>query len=338
MQDKKNACIVGYGAIGPIHAKAIADSDYAKLYAVCDCIPERADKGAGLYNARAMYDFEEMLTDENIDVVHICTPHYLHKDMAIKALTSGKNIVLEKPVSMTISEFSQLKEFYKTCDKKACAMFQNRTNASIRMMKDLIDNDKTLGKMLGISGFVTWSRNEAYYNSEDWRGKWTTEGGGVLINQTIHTLDLIDWLGGGIKSVKSSMSNKNLSMIEVEDTVDALFVMNNGCHGVFFATNNFGVDSSVKIEITFENAILRYADSRLYKITDDVEILANDTQAEAGKAYWGNGHRYVINQFYNALINNSDDYMDLTTAFHSAKAMFAIYRTEVSRNEKWIEI
>jgi len=100
MENKKNACVVGYGAVGPIHAKSLAKSEYANMYAICDCIPERADKGARLYGAKAIYDFDEMLTDKNIDVVHICTPHYLHKDMAIKALSAGKNIVLEKPIAM----------------------------------------------------------------------------------------------------------------------------------------------------------------------------------------------------------------------------------------------
>lgn len=338
MENKKNACVVGYGAVGPIHAKSLAKSEYANMYAICDCIPERADKGARLYGAKAIYDFDEMLTDKNIDVVHICTPHYLHKDMAIKALSAGKNIVLEKPIAMSLSEIDELEAFYKTCDKKACVMFQNRTNESAEKLKEIIENDKSIGKMLGISGFVTWHRDEEYYNSEEWRGKWATEGGGVLINQTVHTLDLIDWFGGGIKAVKSSMSNKKIGMIEVEDTVDALFVMNNGCHGVFYATNNFDVNSSVKIEVAFENATFRYADSRLYKITDEVEILANDTQGTGAKAYWGNGHMYVINRFYNALVNNSDDYIDLTTGLHSARVMMAMYQTEVERKIQWIEV
>lgn len=335
----KNACVVGYGAVGPVHSEAISKSEYANLYAVCDILPERADKAAELYGAVALYRFDDVLADENIDVVHICTPHYLHKEMAIKALEAGKNIVLEKPVAMSIEEIDELEKVYRKSDKKACIMLQNRTNNSVAKMKELIDGDKTLGKMLGISGFLTWFRDAAYYESEPWRGKWETEGGGLLINQAIHLVDMLDWLGGGIKAVKSSISNKSLDEIEVEDTADALFLLNNGTKAVFYATNAFSVNSPFRVEVVFENATLRYADSRLYKITDDTaEMIITDKQSETGKKYWGSGHSNVINKFYYALDNGSDDYMDLTEGLHSARVMLAMYNDKKTERKDWIEL
>lgn len=335
----KNACVVGYGAIGPVHSEVLSKSGYADLYAICDIIPERADEGAKKYGVKALYSFDDVLADENIEVVHICTPHYLHVQMAIKALEAGKHIVLEKPVGMLLSEIDELEAIYKKTDKKACIMLQNRTNNGMVKMKELIENDKTLGKMLGLSGFITWSRDDGYYKSEEWRGKWATEGGGLLINQAIHMVDMLNWIGGGIKSLKSSISNKLINTIEVEDTADALFVLNNSVRGVFYASNAHSVNSPFLVEAAFENALLRYADSRLYRITEEnCEVLAYDNRAEIGKKYWGNGHANVINKFYYSLENGGDDYIDLTEGLHSARVMLSMYGDKKVERKEWIKL
>jgi len=279
-----------------------------------------------------------MLTDENIDVVHICTPHYLHKDMAVKALKAGKNIILEKPAAMTLEELSELEEAYKASDKKACIMLQNRTNNSVAQMKNLIDNDGTLGKMLGIAGFMTWHRDENYYKTEDWRGKWETEGGGLLINQAIHMIDLLDWLGGGIEEIKCSLSNFVNDAIAVEDTAHMTMKFKNGTTGVFYATNGFSTDAPFRIEIIFENGTLRYADSRLYRIDTEVEVVTTDSQNAKGKKCWGSGHKGVIEKFYYALENNLEDYLDLTEGVHSSKLMLSMYKESVEKGKEWIKI
>lgn len=335
-----NVCVVGFGAIGPVHAKAAARSEYAACYAICDCLKERADKAAKLYGAKAYYNFEDVLADKNIDVIHICTPHYLHKEMAVSALKAGKNIVLEKPAAMTLSELSEMEEVYKMSDKKACIVLQNRMNTSVAEMKRLIKEDKSLGKMLGIAGFMTWRRDGEYYKRDSWRGRWATEGGALLINQAVHMIDLIDWLGGGIKSVKSSISNKSLDgIIETEDTSDSLFIFKSGVHGVFYATNAFGADSPFRIEAVFENATLRYADTRLYKIENGVKIIAEDFATDiCGKKCWGGGHARVINDFYNALINGGEDYIDLKDGLHSAKVMLSMYKDKNPERKDWVNI
>ena len=335
-----NACIVGFGAIGPVHAKAAARSEYAKCYAICDIVKERADKACAMYGAKAFYSFDEAIKDKNIDVVHICTPHYLHAEMAEKALLNGKNIVLEKPAAMSLEELSRLEEVYKRTDKRACIMLQNRTNTCIEKMRSMARNDTSLGKMLGIAGFMTWSRGEEYYKKDAWRGKWATEGGALLINQAVHIIDLIDLLGGGIKAVKSSISNKSLNgIIEAEDTCDSLFLFENGMRGVFYATNAFCVDSPFRIELVFENAALRYADTRLYRIDNDVKIIAEDfVVGLGGKRCWGGGHAKVIDDFYNALLNGTNNYIDLADGLHSARVMLSMYSDRTIRNDAWIKI
>ena len=175
-------------------------------------------------------------------------------------------------------------------------MLQNRTNNSIVKMAELIKNDKSLGKMLGIAGFLTWHRTPEYYMHDDWRGKWKTEGGGLVINQAVHIVDLLNLLGGKIKSVTASMSNKSLpGVIEVEDTADAFFEFENQMRGCLYCTNAYPPSSPFRIEINFENALLRYADNRLYKITDDnAQVLAFDNTTLYGKSYWGSGHMRAV--------------------------------------------
>lgn len=335
-----NACIVGFGAIGPVHARAAARSEYAKCYAVCDIAVERADKAAALYGAKAFYSFDDVIDDKNIDVVHICTPHYLHAEMAQKALLSGKNIVLEKPAAMTLAELSRLREVYERSGKKACIMLQNRTNTCIEKIKSMVENDGSLGKMRGIAGFMTWRRDEEYYKRDSWRGKWATEGGALLINQAVHVIDLIDLLGGGIKAVKSSLSNKSLNgIIEAEDTCDSLFLFENGMRGVFYATNAYCTDSPFRIEIVFENATLRYEDTRLYRIDDEVKVIAEDfVVGTGGKKCWGSGHAKVIDDFYKALSKGKGDYIDLKDGLHSAGVMLSMYGGRDIQSSDWIKV
>ncbi len=330
----KNACVVGYGAIGPIHVSAIKKCEYASLYGICDNNPEKLNLAKKECDCAVFSDFNEMLKDENIDVVHICTPHYLHKDMAVAALRSGKDVVLEKPLTLNKEQLRELCEL-KT-DKKICAMLQNRTNQSVVTLKNIIDNDKSIGKLIGISAFLTWQRTPEYYNADEWRGKWKTEGGGLLINQAVHTLDLVDWLGGGIKSIKASISTKKLGdVIEVEDTADALLEMNNGAGGLFYASNAYTNSTPPRVELNFENVTFRYADERLYKITNDnVSIIEQDNNIPEGKQYWGCGHKKVINEFYKVLSGEKGSYITLEDAIHVMKVLFAFYESGKNNSNK----
>lgn len=330
-----NACIIGYGIIAPLHAKAINSLENGNIYGVCDIIKERADEGAKNHNAKAFYSYDDVLLDENIDVVHIATPHYLHADMAIKALKFGKHVVLEKPLTMLKEEFNNLLKVYKKSDKKVCAVFQNRMNKSVQMLKDIVEEDKSIGKLLAISGSVRWMKTREYYEHDAWRGKYATEGGGVLINQAIHTLDLVTYFGGEVDSVCASKSNKSFKdIIEVEDTVDAIIWFKSGAKASFYATTGYSVNQPVQLELNFENATFRYADNRLYKIANgECTYLCGDYAETPGKSYWGGGHKHVIYDFYNA-IENGGEYIDIFDCQRAMNTMFAIYESAKNDSKK----
>lgn len=343
----KNACIVGYGSIGPVHAHAIDLCDDATLYAICDIDKEAADKGAKEHNSKAIYSFEEAVKDPSIDVIHICTPHYLHAQMAMDAIANGKDVVLEKPAAMTKSEFEKLYEFYLNHDKKILVCFQNRSNPCVKMMKELFDNDKTLGELKGITGTLRWCRMRDYYDRAEWRGTWDYEGGGVIINQSSHLVDMMLLFGGSPEGVKASISTKMLEdAIEVEDTADALFFFENGLRASFFATNTYSSNLPYELELSFENSILRYADNFLYRIDKGKmpEVICSDNKNHPGKDYWGSGHQTVINDFYMSLEGKGNDFLSIDKALSSTYALYAMYesakyngkKTEIKKDKlKW---
>ncbi len=312
-----NACIVGFGCIGPVHAISIKYTDCATIYAICDINKERADKGAQEYGAKAYYDYDECLKDENIDVVHICTPHYLHFEMVRKALEAGKQVICEKPVTMKKEEFKILMESYDI--SKVFPIIQNRTNPCVVKMLELI-SENDYGKIKGVKGIVTWHRDETYYNSEEWRGKKATEGGGALINQSVHTLDLMMLFGGKATCVEATMKNYSLkNVIEVEDTVDAHILYENGATGILYATNAYAGNSAPQFEIVFENAILTYLDRKLFV---NGELVCEDGDGFIGKSYWGKGHANTISGFY-----TGKSKLTLADIKNTMDTMFAIYES-----------
>ncbi|GAA0375572.1 Gfo/Idh/MocA family oxidoreductase [Paenibacillus motobuensis] len=337
-----NAVIIGCGAIGPIHAEAITNSDAAHLYGVCDVLPERAEALALRYGCRAFTSYAQVLADEAVHSVHICTPHYLHAEMAVQAAAAGKQILLEKPIAMNVLEARAVSNAVRTAGVSCCAILQNRLNPCIEAAKSLID-DGSYGKLLGIKAFLTWKRTAEYYVSADWRGKWATEGGGLLINQAVHMLDLLYYLGGEVEAVKGHIDTRVLQeVIEVEDTAEATFYYKDGKRGWLYATNGYSEDSPFFIEMHLEQGVLRYIDNKLIlKSNGEEQILADDMQcskSSIGKAYWGSGHAKLIDQFYQTLAGHLGSYSSLQDAAYSMGILDAIYASSNNDRREMIEL
>ena len=324
-----NICIVGFGSIGPVHAQALKNIDNVNIYAVCDINRDKADRGAKENSCKAYYDIDDALKDGNIDSIHICTPHYLHYEMIEKSVLAGKIVVVEKPVTMTKDEFSLLMKKYSNAP--VYPVFQNRTNAAVAKLKSLISDTDANGRLLGIKALQLWHRDEAYYRHDKWRGTQKYEGGGVLINQAIHTLDLIGYLGGGFESVKASSCNYSLeNVIEVEDTVDARFVMKNGSIACFYATNSFPFDTPVQIDMYFEKKTYSYTNGKLFC---DNKVIAENDANHIGKTCYGTGHIKLFDSVYNGV----GDCVLLKDVENTMYGMFALYES-AKNNGKEIEI
>lgn len=307
-------CIVGFGAIGKLHAEHIVSTENAQLYAVCDIQKDSLDKASEKYDVVTYNDYDTCLDDENIECVHICTPHYLHFEMIEKALAKGKYVVCEKPVVMTKEELDKLYNLQGA--DRVCVVMQNRLNPCVIKMKEIISSG-ILGGVKAIKGIVTWERDADYYGSSPWRGKWATEGGGVLINQSIHTLDLMCYLAGEVNNVRSVMSNFSLPSIEVEDSCMARLEFKSGAVGVFFATNAYGANSPVELEVSLQKCKMRYIDGKLYV---NGEFAEEDARTVIGKNYWGMAHRKIFEKFYNdGICFGIDDVKN------TMKTMFSMY-------------
>ena len=313
----KKVCIVGYGAIGPVHARALEHVKQAVLHAVCDINPERRKTCQESYDVAAYEDFDRMLQDTEIDSVHICTPHYLHYEMVRKALEAGKDVVVEKPVTMTGAELNSLLRLDGA--GRVCVVLQNRLNPCIEKLKDLVQ-DGQLGRVRAVKAVLTWHRDKAYYAQDEWRGRWETEGGGLMINQAIHTFDFFSYLVGDIVAVRANMCNFSLEdVIEVEDTCTAYVKFEDGVKGIFFASNGYEDNSAPFMEVVFDQGVVRYMDNQLWH---EGRMLAEDVPPVIGKSYWGSGHERLIRRYY-----DEGKYFSVTDAANTMAAMFAMYES-----------
>lgn len=311
----KKVGIVGYGNIGPIHAKALETVETARLYAVCDINAIRRSLCSKMYGTIEYEDYDEMLRDECIDSVHICTPHHLHFAMIKKALEAGKDVVVEKPITMTKEEFVALQKI-KGVEKVAVVM-QNRLNPCVQKLKNIVQS-KEFGLVKATKAILTWHRDKEYYEQDGWRGKWATEGGGLLINQAIHTLDLFSYLVGDIRNVKAHLCNYSLQeIIEVEDTLSAYLEFDNDVKGIFFATNAYSENSDIIFEIVFEKGIARYIDKQLWI---EGTLVEEDKKSTAGKTYWGSGHEEMLRNYY-----DKHQYFSVSDVANTMNVMFAVY-------------
>lgn len=318
--------IVGSGSISRTHAEALKELDLTKIECFCDTDIDKARLRAEVYGGRVYSDLDLMFEKEDIDVLHICTPHYLHVPMAIKALKKGVNVLMEKPPAISYDQYNELKSLVDS-DKgaKLGICFQNRYNEAVAEAKRILEAN-TLGKVLGARAIVTWSRGGKYYTASGWRGQLDKEGGGVLINQSIHTLDLITYLLGPPESVSAASSNFHLqNVINEEDTISA-YLKYSDKSVIFFATTANTVDCPILLELFCEKGSLRLENNTLtVRCSDGKKSFKDYTTESVGKSCWGSSHAKLIFDYYDSLINKKDFPVTLDTTLPSFNTMMAIY-------------
>ncbi|WP_379127222.1 Gfo/Idh/MocA family protein [Paenibacillus sp. sgz500958] len=334
--NERGVAIIGCGAIFPLHAQAVSEIEGARLLEVVDLDAAKAEHWADEYGCSWSSDYRTLLNRTDIHLVHLCTPHYLHADMAADFLQAGKHVLTEKPIA---SEMGAAERMIDAAQQSACQLgvvFQNRYNDPSQHIKQIIASGE-LGQLICMKGIVTWHRDEAYYRQSSWRGRWDTEGGGVLINQTIHTLDLLQWFGGEIASVQGSVSNDSLAdVIEVEDSAHAAIFFNNGVRGLFYATNAYLANSPVELELVFEHGTLTQRRDCLYLWKDGREIMLCEPieGTGKGKSYWGTSHSRLIQDFYAHIMDGRKFWIDGSEGLKALKLVKEIYHSSRQRDRK----
>jgi predicted dehydrogenase len=363
--------LAGCGCIAPLHIGGLAALPDISLVGLAD--PD-AQAMANLIQASpgeirrlstsqlaCCADLAQLLAEAAPEVVHICTPHYTHVPLAGLALARGCHVLLEKPPAISLADLADLAAAVRQSTARLGICFQNRFNRSSLQARQLLDAG-VAGPVRAARAFVTWRRDEAYYRQADWRGRWTTEGGGVMINQAIHTLDLLIWLAGQPLSVSGQIANRHLrAIIEVEDTAEMTLRLAGGATAVFYATTAYGGDAPVFLEldcgalrIRIEGDCLTLQDgegnplpsARQRRLLDEAAEAAPVPPAyaagwadaksarRAGKSCWGQGHQRLIRAFYHSLEPDAPAFpIDLDSGSLALKALLALYEAAASDRE-----
>jgi len=237
-EGKVSLALIGVGNIGNLHLQNIQKLDQVELAAVCDIVPEKAKTASETWGCPAYTDSQTLLEDHICDAVLIATPHYDHTTIGIAALEEGYHVLVEKPISVHKADCERLiaaheRAAHKDKNLVFAAMFNQRTDPHYQKIKQLVEAGE-LGRFLRISWIITdWFRTENYYASGGWRATWAGEGGGVLLNQCPHNLDLLQWICGIPTRVQGFCCIGKRHGIEVEDEVTAYLEFPDGCTGVF---------------------------------------------------------------------------------------------------------
>lgn len=305
--DKLRTGIIGCGKIFPMHAVSVSKQERTELAAVCDTKKDRAEAMAERYGCRYYTDYQEMIRTEKLDAVHICTPHYLHPEMAVYAMEHGAHVLTEKPMAIRLEDAVRMNETAQKTGKVLMVSFQNRFNPGSLLIKNTLEAGE-LGKILSARAMVTWDRSDDYYQQSDWKGTWEKEGGGVVIDQAIHTLDLMNWfIQDEIEYVEAQMGNRAHEIIKVEDCAEGVISYRNGVKACFFAINYYAYDAPVEIELYCEKGIVKLVGERAHiRFHDGRELVADRNPSEVFefgnvKQYWGVGHMKEIEHFYSCL-------------------------------------
>ncbi len=317
------SAIIGLGCISGLHRSAITRAG-GELVAVCDCDAAKLERFKASGAVCATYtDYTDMLANEQLDVVHICTPHYLHTEMIIAALRAGCHVLCEKPLCIREEDIDRILAAEAESGRQLAVCHQNRYNESTREALRLL----SAGKPQSGFGWVVWDRDAAYYESGAWRGRWDTEGGGVMINQALHTLDLMLLFMGDPDTVQATCENRRLAgKIEVEDTASALFRYADGRMFNFYASNANAADFPVEM-------VLRTADEKTLTLTgttlsvDGQALSFHHAKSEGGKSVWGNGHEMLISDFYDCIRENRPFPINGREGARVVRAILAMYKS-----------
>jgi len=246
------AGIVGLGKVAHLHAKALGETGNAIFSGACSRTLSKAEDFAARYGAKPYHDIAAMVREEQLDLVIICTPHPNHLEPTLKALEAGAHVLVEKPLASTLQDCDAMIRAAGEANLKLGVVSQRRWYPPTLRVKKAIDEGKIGKPILGTVNMLGW-RDQAYYQSDAWRGSWEMEGGGVMVNQAPHQLDLFCWLMGPVEELYGSWANLNHPYIEVEDTALAIVKFKSGALGNIILSNCQKPGIFGKVQVHGEN-------------------------------------------------------------------------------------
>ncbi len=280
-----NFGIIGAGLIADFHAKAIKSIRNARLTGVCGINKQKVQRLAGKYDCKVFSSYSEMLQSDEIDIVTIATPSGAHMEPAIEAARWGKHVICEKPLEISLDRIDKMIEAHAEAGTKLGGIFNFRFSESLRYLKEALDSGR-FGKLTFAAVYVPWWRGDEYYN-DSWHGTWKLDGGGALINQSIHMIDLLQYMMGPFESLQAYTATLGHD-IEVEDTAAAVVKFKNKALGVIYGTTASHPGQPRRMEITgTKGTVIMVDDSfRVWEFADktdaDLEIIKKFSHAGDG--------------------------------------------------------
>lgn len=323
-----NVAVIGCGVISPNHLYAIEKLDGLKLACVCDIDEEKAKNTAEKYGVKYYTDYKKMAENEQLDGVHICLPHYLHKEVTVYFLEKNISVLCEKPMAINSEDCQEMIDASEKYSTKMDIVFQTRVGSAAKTIFEAIKSGK-VGKAQRIFAQVKWNRDKEYYNNGKWRSKISQAGGGSLINQAIHTLDLARLMANSdVKTVSAQVANLNHDYIEVEDTVNAVITFENGTVLTLYSTNNNFESELPSIKAICENGIIELTGSDAIITLNDGTVIKNSRDKETFfgvKEEYGTSHIAQVHRFY----FGSDDEIkrNVAEALKTQKLIDEIYKS-----------
>lgn len=329
--------IIGAGNIAGIHAKVLTSLENSRLVAVYDKIPAAAERLAKQYNCRAYSKLDNFLADSEIQAVTIATPSGLHGTMAIAAAKAGKHILCEKPLDITLERAD---EIIRVCDEnnvRLSPVFQSRFTKAVRMVKDAMRRGR-FGRMVLASAQVRWYRAPEYYSASDWRGTWDMDGGGALMNQSIHAIDMLLYINGAPEEV-FAFSGTLTHSIEVEDNLCAAVKYRNGSFGTIEVSTSCAPGFPRRIEFSGSGGTVAFEEDKITRwefvnpVPEDKDVfteISRDINAAGGRNPMGidiTGHTLQLRDLSDAILNHREPELNGREGRRAVELICGIYES-----------
>ncbi|OGW74984.1 MAG: oxidoreductase [Omnitrophica bacterium RBG_13_46_9] len=329
-----NVGLIGCGSIFPMHAQSLVNTPGVIIRTVCDIKPFRARKAAKKYRCSAYLDYKSMLDKGDLDAVHILTPHYLHPLMTIEAAKRKIHVLCEKPIAIIPKDADRMIKACRDNGVKLGVVSQNRYNPGSKLAKKYISNGK-LGKIKAVKLVLSYHKPDSFYRKSDWKGTWDKEGGGVLIDQSIHFIDVLRWLiNDKVDYIEANIANRMHNSIKVEDLAEGIIKFKKGTYVCFYLINYYSYDDDTEIELDCEKGRVNIVkDSARIGLYNGIAVNASprpDEYIDYGKGrkdYWGFCHWIQIKEFYKALRNNEEPDINGAEARKTLEIVYNIYRS-----------
>ena len=335
--------IIGCGNIGPIHARSLADVHEAKLVAVSDINEAAAQALASEYGAEAYTDYQEMIAREDIQAVCLCVPSGLRAEMAEVCAAAGKHILSEKPLEISSERIDRIITATEKAGVTLGCIFQSRFAAGPQAVHEAIKAGR-FGKLVLGDAYIKWYRSDEYYKSGEWRGTRKLDGGGALMNQGVHQIDLLLWFMGKAKTVYAETALLGHEGLEVEDLACAVIEFESGARGVIEGSTAIWPGHPARVEVhgTHGSAVIEEGEVRFWQFqeerAEDAGIQAAlNKESELGSgagdplaALKYEGHRRQIEDFAQALLEGRKPRIDGSEGRRAVALIEAIYRSAES--------